>query len=89
MFRGCEEHHQLVRQIADKELEKAQIVLQMCIRDSREPVRNSGMLVDGEHIAAVGSAVDFSSYGADREVVDCLGKTIMPGMINGHVHFLM
>ena len=27
MFRGCEEHHQLVRHIADKELKKAQIVL--------------------------------------------------------------
>ena len=57
--------------------------------NGREPVRNSGMLVDGEHIAAVGSAVDFSSYGADMEVVDCRGKTIMPGMINGHVHIFM
>ncbi|MEG1823449.1 MAG: GntR family transcriptional regulator [Cloacibacillus sp.] len=38
MFRGCEEHHQLVRHIANKELEKAQIVLHHHISEVLEHI---------------------------------------------------
>ena len=38
MFRGCEEHHELVRHIADKELEKAQIVLHHHISEVLEHI---------------------------------------------------
>ena len=38
MFRGCEEHHQLVRHIADKELEKAQIILHHQISEVLEHI---------------------------------------------------
>lgn len=38
MFRGCEEHHQLVRHIADKELEKAQIILHHHISEVLEHI---------------------------------------------------
>ena len=38
MFRGCEEHHQLVRHIAEKELEKAQIILHHHISEVLEHI---------------------------------------------------
>ncbi|MCD8162280.1 MAG: GntR family transcriptional regulator [Synergistaceae bacterium] len=38
IFRGCEEHHQLVRHIADKELEKAQIILHHHISEVLEHI---------------------------------------------------
>lgn len=38
MFRGCEEHHQLMRHIADKELEKAQIILHHHISEVLEHI---------------------------------------------------
>lgn len=38
MFRGCEEHHQLVRHIANKELEKAQIILHHHISEVLEHI---------------------------------------------------
>ena len=38
MFRGCEELHQLVRHIADKELEKAQIILHHHISEVLEHI---------------------------------------------------
>lgn len=41
--------------------------------------------MEGERIARVGLAGDFSPE-AGTEVVDCRGKTVMPGMINCHVH---
>ena len=54
-----------------------------------KPIHNSGMLVEGHHILSVGGAEDFSRCDGDIEIFDCCGKTIMPGMINGHVHIFM
>lgn len=53
------------------------------------PIEGSGILIEGETITAVGNAGDFSLSESETEVIDCRGKTIMPGMINGHVHVFM
>lgn len=44
------------------------------------------VIVDGK-IAAVGQAIDFNLY-PDAEVIDCAGKTVMPGFVDSHTHFV-
>ncbi len=52
------------------------------------PIKNSGMLVEGKTILQIGRIEDFQ-LGEDVNIVDLTGKTIMPGMINCHVHITM
>ena len=52
-------------------------------------VENSAFLIEGNVITAVGTAQDFSVCDDSMEIIDCAGKTIMPGMINSHVHVFM
>ena len=58
MFRGCEEHHQLVRHIADKELEKAQIILHHHISEVLEHISKmrgiSKLFEPTDHCLSVG-----------------------------------
>jgi len=45
--------------------------------------------VMGHEIAAVGSNAKMEAYiGADTEVIDLEGRTVIPGFIEGHGHFL-
>jgi imidazolonepropionase-like amidohydrolase len=48
-----------------------------------DPVRNASVIVEGERIVAVGAGIDAPR---DAEVIDAAGMTIMPGMIDCHVH---
>ena len=50
---------------------------------SAEPLENACVVVEGEHIRAVEPR--FTPV-AGAEVVDCAGRTLMPGMIDAHVH---
>ena len=50
---------------------------------SSEGTETLDVLLDGERIAAVGK--DLSA--ADARVVDCKGKLLFPGFIDGHTHF--
>ncbi len=52
------------------------------------PMADSALLLEDDKIAWVGRKCDFSSA-SDVQTVDCAGKTIMPGLINCHVHFLI
>ena len=52
------------------------------------PIVNAGLLLEDDVIRRVGVAGDFSAD-PDLPVIDCTGKTIMPGLINCHVHFLI
>ena len=45
-----------------------------------------GVLVDGERISRVAPAGDFEGFAG--EVVDCTGGTVMPGLIDCHVHLM-
>ena len=48
-----------------------------------DPVSNATVLVEGERITAAGVNV---APPADAEVIDAGGRTLMPGMIDCHVH---
>jgi len=52
-----------------------------------DPIDNAMILIKNDRIEAVGSegAVD---YPKEAEVVDATGKTVMPGLIDAHIHFL-
>lgn len=52
-----------------------------------KPIVNGEMLVKGDTIIAVGNSGEISCE-EDFEEIDVKGKTIMPGMINCHVHLL-
>ena len=52
--------------------------------DGESGPRIASILVEGERIAGV--AEDTVSAAADDRVFDCAGKTLMPGMVGGHLH---
>lgn len=49
------------------------------------PARNASLLIEGDKIKAVGRDAD-SSAPADAARFDARGLSVMPGMIDGHVH---
>lgn len=53
-----------------------------CVGD--EVIENGFVEIDNGKIKAIGSANDLGS--TDAEIIDCTGKTIMPGMMNSHAH---
>src|SRR3989442_15780657 len=46
------------------------------------------ILVEGGRIAAIGAASRTGAAGADV-VVDCLGTTVIPGLIDSHCHVVL
>ena len=52
-----------------------------------EPVENAAVRVEGNLITAVGRTDDFGANpNGNQRVVDLGGKTLMPGLIEGHFH---
>jgi imidazolonepropionase-like amidohydrolase len=52
-----------------------------------EPVENAAVMVEGTTITRVGLTPDFGeSPNGNMRVVDLEGKTLMPGLIEGHFH---
>lgn len=49
------------------------------------PIPNSGVLIENDKIKAVG-AIGSIEVPAQAKIIDITGKTIMPGMIDAHVH---
>jgi len=49
------------------------------------PLQQAGMLIEDNKIRHIGQASDFSPD-PETEIIDCQGKTIIPGLINCHVH---
>lgn len=50
-------------------------------------VENSGVLIQDDKIVMVGKANSIE-YPSDTEVVDVQGQTVMPGLIDAHVHLV-
>jgi imidazolonepropionase-like amidohydrolase len=48
-----------------------------------EPLRNASVVIEGERIVAAGAGIDPPR---DAEMIDAAGMTLMPGMIDCHVH---
>src|SRR5262245_1131030 len=53
----------------------------------RAPIPNATLVVDGHNIAQVGPA-DQITLPSDLRIYDLRGQTLMPGLIDGHVHLL-
>ena len=51
------------------------------------PIENAVLLIAGERIEAVGGS-EAIRIPAGADVIDVAGKTIMPGLIDAHLHFL-
>jgi len=51
----------------------------------REPLEKAVIVIEGSKIAAVGREGEISVPGSN-EVIDAAGKTIMPGLVDLHVH---
>lgn len=50
------------------------------------PVEDSCIVIDGEHIVAVGKCSELD-VPQEAEIIDASGKYIIPGLIEGHAHF--
>jgi imidazolonepropionase-like amidohydrolase len=48
------------------------------------PKENADILIEGSTIKSVGNAIDAP---ADAQIIDATGMTVMPGLIDAHVHF--
>lgn len=53
--------------------------------DGGAPLRNAVVLIEGEKIAAIGSA-DEITIAAEAEIIDVTGAWLIPGLMNMHVH---
>ncbi len=53
-----------------------------------EPLQNAVVLIEGNRIKAVGT-VDSLTIPPDARVIDAEGKTIMPGIMDMHVHLMI
>ncbi len=56
---------------------------------TRQLIEDGGIAVKGGRIVAVGSHADIARRYAGRQTVDATGKTIIPGLVNGHTHIPM
>ncbi len=52
-----------------------------------ELIHNGALLVQGDHIAALGKTSELRRKYPDEEMLDACGKLVMPGMICAHTHF--
>lgn len=52
---------------------------------TRAVISNSVIVIRGERIEEVGEKESFQAS-ADDEVIDCIGKFIIPGLIDAHIH---
>jgi 5-methylthioadenosine/S-adenosylhomocysteine deaminase len=57
----------------------------LTVDDDRTVHPSGTVAIDGTHIIGVGPAADFTGWTAD-EVVDCRGKAVLPGFVDGHNH---
>ena len=47
------------------------------------------LAIDGERIVALGSDADIAEHiGPDTQVIDLEGRTVIPGLIDNHMHFI-
>ena len=53
-------------------------------------IHDGAVLIDGDKIIAVGTTEELKQKydGADCEIIDATGKTVMPGFVDSHTHFV-
>jgi imidazolonepropionase-like amidohydrolase len=65
-----------------KQLVKSKLLIES---PSAKPIQNGAILIDGNHIAAVGHRSDFRED-ASIQIIDCSDQVLMPGLIDAHNH---
>ena len=53
---------------------------------SRDVIDDGAVAVEGDKIADVGAAREVESRHPGAQVIDCTGRTIIPGLVNTHTH---
>src|SRR5436189_1337360 len=56
---------------------------------SRRVIDNGGVAVKDGRVVAVGTSAEMDLNYSSRQVIDAVGKVIIPGLINGHTHVPM
>ena len=53
-------------------------------------IKDGGVLIHDDKIVAVGTTeeLDKKVAGEDYEIIDATGKTVLPGFVDSHTHFL-
>lgn len=89
--------------ILDEEYQQLQQKVQLLAEDSAliirggqlidgisdEPLPNSAVVIKGEQIVWAGSASEMPKrFEQECQVVDASGKTVMPGLMDAHVHYI-
>lgn len=57
--------------------------------DQLKQYEPGAVVIDGDHIVAVGPEPDLLAQYAAPETIDCLGRVVMPGLVNAHTHIPM
>ena len=57
------------------------------VDSERRVIRDAGIAVQGENIAFVGKAKEVSERYQGKLTLDCTDKVVIPGLINGHIHY--
>src|SRR5258708_4187786 len=56
--------------------------------EDRSVLERGSVVVEGDRIAWVGPQADLPAHyaGPDYQVIDATGKSVMPGLVDGHMH---
>jgi len=63
--------------------------LVVAMDEARQVIRDGAVAVDGDEIVAVGESAELEARFAAREILDCAGCAITPGLVNAHTHVPM
>jgi predicted amidohydrolase YtcJ len=78
------------REVGEESMDKADLILTNAsiVDVVRGESRHGSIAVSGERILAVGADDSISRLGGgETEVIDLAGQTVVPGLIDAHVHF--
>jgi 5-methylthioadenosine/S-adenosylhomocysteine deaminase len=59
------------------------------MNDNRQVINDGAAAVAGEEIVAVGESAELEAHFAPKNVLDCTGCAIIPGLVNAHTHVPM
>jgi len=84
-------HNPLVAQAAPPATKEVILIHAARLIDgsSDRPRTDQGILVEGDRITQVGAWADLSMKHAGARVVDLADRTVLPGLIDNHVHILL
>ncbi len=59
------------------------------MNDNRQVINDGAVAVEAEEIVAVGESAELEAHFAPKNVLDCTGCAIIPGLVNAHTHVPM